>query len=75
MGHSNADPAQHTEPLDLDVVAELEQIIQRIGHNNGLVNLDVVFADGHYIRGFTKRGPLSADQMRELAADREHPAT
>lgn len=63
------DLVQETRPLDLDVVAELEQIVQRLGLGAGQVTLEVVFADGSYMRGFVKQGPLTAQQMRDLGAD------
>jgi len=57
-------------PLDLDVVEELERIVRRLGLGAGAgqVTLEAVFADGAYMRGFVKRGPLTASQMRELGA-------
>ena len=60
------DLVQATRPLDLDVVAELERIVKRLGLGAGQVTLEAVFADGSYMRGFVKQGPLTAQQMREL---------
>jgi hypothetical protein len=66
MEPNKGDLTQETSPLDLDVVQELERIIQRLGRGAGQVTLEAVFADGSYMRGFVKQGPLTAQQMREL---------
>lgn len=64
----NRDHVQETMPLDLDVVDELEAIVRRLGLGAGAgqVTVEAVFAEGSFMRGFIKRGPISAEQMREL---------
>lgn len=59
---------QGTETLNLDVVAVLESVVRRLGQTTGNVTVEAVFADGRYVRGFVKRGPINAQQLRELGA-------
>lgn len=66
MGPNKNDIVQETQPLDLDVVAALERIVRRLGLGAGQVTLEAVFADGSYLRGFVKQGPINAQQMRAL---------
>ena len=63
------DQPQAVEPLNLDVVDELERIVRRLGQITGQVTIEAVFLEGSYLRGFVKRGPITAEQMRELGGD------
>lgn len=52
--------------LGADIVEELERIARRLGAAAGNVTLEAVFSEGRYIRGFLKRGPINADELRTL---------
>lgn len=65
MEASKVNQVQEARPLDLDVVADLERIVKRLGLDNGHAELDCVFANGSYVRGFIKQGPLTPNEMRD----------
>lgn len=59
------------EQLPPDVVADVERVARRLGCDDGHWTLEFVVQNGGLFRTFRKHGPITADELRVLAAREE----
>lgn len=69
MSTNNGDELQDSRAADRVELTEMlaKRIRERLGLDAGQVTVEDVVSDGGYLRGFVKLGPLTPEQVRELA--------